>query len=543
MRSYFAGRRDRVFIGFALAAFLGAAGLFGQVTWILWQESVNAEERRVEQLARQLGERAEQMIVESRALLDRFNRSGFERCSAAHIAEMQQAAVTRPYIRAIGYWRATERVCGVGFIQGVALKPSRADRIYDSGVIAWWPSRQTEVGGVQLFLMRYGDHDVAIDPRLLLQSVEDPQRLAGLWVENLPMARTGSRTDIPPPDTLPLGLTLDSDNNRVLSRFTLGSIFPMDIVAVETIDRFWDRYTPILAAAAALGLLLAAIWIYAVLRYSRHRMSLSTELRDAIQRGRITAYFQPIIELSTGRCVGAEAVARWIRPDGETIEPEVFLPLAEQSGLVPQITMAVLHATLRDVGDLLRQNPLLKVNINLAPEDLSDLSFKSRLRTQLVNAHVAPQSIKLEITERAMINSDRSRQQISDLRERGHEIAVDDFGTGYSSLAYLQSFELDTLKIDKSFVDAIGTEAVTHNVVGHVIEMAGTLRLDTIAEGIESVEQARWLMSHGVRFGQGFLYSKPIPVHPFRAYLKSNLQAFGSSPGGVVTPFPQRRGA
>jgi sensor c-di-GMP phosphodiesterase-like protein len=542
MRSYFAGRRDRVFIGFALAAFLGAAGLFGQVTWILWQESVDAEERRVAELARELGESAEQMIVESRALLDRFNRTGYERCSAEHISEMQKAAVTRPYIRAMGYWRATQRVCGVGFIQGVALKPSRADRIYDSGVIAWWPSPQTEVGGVQLFLMRYGDHDVAIDPRLLLQTPEDSARQAGLWVENLPMARTSSRADIPPPDTLPLGLTLDSENNRVLSRFTLGSIFPMDIVAVETIDRFWSRYLPILAAAAALGLFLAAVWIYAVLRYSRHRMSLSTELRDAIQRGRVTAYYQPIVELATGRCVGAEAVARWIRPDGETIQPEVFLPLAEQSGLVPDITMAVLHAMLRDIGDILRQNPLLKVNINLAPEDLSDEDFMQRLRTQLVNAQVAPQSLKLEITERAMINSDRSRQQISDLRERGHEIAVDDFGTGYSSLAYLQSFELDTLKIDKSFVDAIGTEAVTHNVVGHVIEMAGTLHLDTVAEGIESVEQARWLRSHGVEFGQGFLYSKPIPAHPFRSYLKSNLQALGTN-SAVVTAFPQRRKA
>lgn len=542
MRSYIAGRRDRVFIGFTLAAFLGAGGLFGQVTWLLWQESVNAEERRVEQLARQLGESAEQKIVEARALLDRFNRSDFARCGPQHISEMQKAAITRPYIRAMGYWRATERLCGVGYIQSVELKPSKADRIYDSGVIAWWPSQQTDVGGVQLFLMRYGDHDVAIDPRLLLQTTQDVERQAGLWVENLPMAMTSSQSDIPSPDTLPLGLTLDSENNRVLSRFTLGAIFPMDIVAVETIDRFWDRYMPILAAAAALGLLLAAIWVYAVLRYSRHRMSLSTELRDAIQRGRINAYYQPIVELSTGRCVGAEAVARWIRPDGETIQPEVFLPLAEQSGLVPEITMSVLRATLQDIGDILQQNPLLKININLAPEDLSDRDFMTRLRHHLVNAHVAPQSIKLEITERAMINSDRSRQQISDLRERGHEIAVDDFGTGYSNLAYLQSFELDTLKIDKSFVDAIGTEAVTHNVVGHVIEMAGTLHLDTIGEGIESVEQARWLLAHGVEYGQGFLYSRPIPAQAFRAYLQANQRALGTT-SAVVTPFPRRKEA
>lgn len=516
----------RVFIVFTLAACLGAAAVLGQITWLLWQESVSAEEARVAELAKQLGQRAEQMIVESRALLDRFNKSDMPRCSDEHISAMHQAAIGRPHIRAIGYWRAAERLCGVGYIQAVDLRPSRADRIYDSGVIAWWPSSQTETAGVQLFLMRYGDHDVAIDPRMLLQAVEDPGRQAGLWVENLPMASTGDPSKIPEPESLDIGLTLDSANNRVLSRFSLGTIFPMDIVAVETIDRFWERYLPWLSIALAIGLVLAAIWVNLVLRFSRRRMSLSSELRHAINRGHVTAYYQPILELSTGRCIGAEALARWIRPDGEMIRPDVFIPLAEQDGLVPEITMAVLAATVRDLGDILRQHPLLRININLAPEDLSDETFKQRLRDHLVNAAVAPQCIKLEITERAMVDSDRSRQQVRELRDRGHQIAVDDFGTGYSSLAYLQSFELDTLKIDKCFVDAVGTEAVTHNVVGHVIEMAGSLELDTVAEGIETPDQADWLVAQGVAYGQGFLYSKPIPAEPFRAYLQANLESF-----------------
>ncbi len=514
----------RVFIVFFLTASLGAVAVLGQISWLLWKESVSAEEARVAELAKQLGQRAEQMIVESRALLDRFNNSDLPRCSDAHIDAMHRAAIGRPHIRAIGYWRAAERVCGVGFIQALDLRPSRADRIYDSGVIAWWPSSQTEIAGVQLFLMRYGDHDVAIDPRMLLQTPDDPGRLAGLWVENLPMATSGDPSRIPTPESLEVGLTLDSANNRVLSRFTLGTIFPMDIVAVETIDRFWSRYLPWLSIAMAIGLGLTALWIYLVLRFSRHRMSLSAELRNALARGQVTAYYQPILELSTGRCIGAEALARWIRTDGEMVRPDVFIPLAEQDGLVPEITMAVLAATVRDLGDILRDHPLLRININLAPEDLSDDTFKQRLRDQLVNAAVAPQCIKLEITERAMVDNDRSRQQVRELRQRGHQIAVDDFGTGYSSLAYLQSFELDTLKIDKSFVDAVGTEAVTHNVVGHVIEMAGTLELDTVAEGIEKPDQADWLVAQGVAYGQGFLYSKPIPAEPFRAYLQANLE-------------------
>jgi sensor c-di-GMP phosphodiesterase-like protein len=483
---------------------------------------METEEARVAALARDLGERTESIIVDARDMLDVFNRLSVARCSEEHLSIMHQAAVAKPWIRAIGYWRAAQRICGVGFIQAVELKPSRADRIYESGVIAWWPNSQTEVAGVQLFLMRYGDHDVAIDPRMLLDTAPEAGRHAGLWVEGLPMAATAGATDIPSPESVPVGLTVDRDRNRMVSRFTLGTIFPIDIVAVETIDRFWDRYSPLLMLAGGTGVILALLWIYTVMRYSRHRLSLSTQLRDALRKGRITAYYQPVIDLQTGHCVGAEALARWIREDGDMVRPDVFIPIAEEAGLVPQITLAILAATLRDLGELLRRNPQLVININLAPEDLTSSQFSAALAETLAAAGVAPTSIKLEITERAMVNSDTSRKLISEFRKRGHQVAVDDFGTGYSSLAYLETFELDTLKIDKSFVDAIGTEAVTNHVIGHVIEMAKSLQLDTVAEGIETAQQARWLIEQGVTHGQGYLYSKPVPVREFRNFFDTH---------------------
>ena len=525
--------REGLLLGFTVAALLGAALVFGLITRLLWEQSVSAEEARVEQLAEALGLRAERIIVDALVMLEGFNESPGERCGAEHINAMHRAAITQPYVRSIGYWRATERLCGVGFIQSVKLKPARADKIYDSGVVAWWPSSQTEIGGLQLFLMRFGEHDLAIDPRMLLQESSDPDRRAGLWVENLPMATTADWSDLPTPDKLPVGLTIDNVNNRVLSRFTFGTVFPMDVVAVETIESFWSRYLPMLAAAALLGLILAAAWVYLVLRYSRHRMSLATELKNALQSGRVTAFYQPIIELKTGRCVGAEALARWIRDDGETVQPEVFIPLSEQSGLIDEVTTAVLESTLRDLGPLLRECPGIRININLAPQNLNNPGFLRGLRRRLSNASIPARCIKLEITERAIVNTDHSREVILELRRRGHQIAIDDFGTGYSSLAYLQSFELDTLKIDKSFVDALGTEAVTNHVVGHVIDMAASLKLDTVAEGIESPAQVDWLMRQGVAYGQGFLYSKALQAEPFRSFFRARnpdeLEASGTA--------------
>ena len=525
MKSKFIQKRERTFVAFSTAAFIGVVLLFGLITWLLWRGSIETEEERVADLARDLGQHTEQVIVEVRNMLEAFNKLQVDRCSEAHLSVMHKAAIAKPYIRAIGYWRAAQRLCGVGFIQAVELKPSRADRIYDSGVIAWWPSSQTAVSGVPLFLMRYGDHDIAIDPRMLLEPNLVQGRQARLWVEGLPMAITAGDNDIPSLDSVPIGLTVDTNNNRLVSRFSLGTICPIDIVAVETIDRFWNRYAPILVAAAGLGLVLAIIWIYIVLRYSRHRLSLSTELREAVGSGRVQAYYQPLIELSSGRCVGAEALARWIREDGEIVSPNIFIPLAEQSGLVPDITLAIVAATLHDLGKLLNEYPHLCININLAPEDLTSEAFSGALGHSLAAAGVAPTSIKLEITERAMIDTEASRDVIRNFRLRGHQIAVDDFGTGYSSLANLQTLELDTLKIDKCFVDAIGTEAVTNSVIGHVIEMAKSLHLDIVAEGIESEHQSDWLIEQGVEYGQGYLYSRALPCEEFQDYFHKHAES------------------
>jgi len=173
--------REKYLIGFSFAAFVGAVLLFVLVTWFLWTKSIGIEEARTADLAERLGQRTEQVIVSSRDMLDRFNRSPTVACSQTHVKEMQEAAIAKPYMRAIGYWQAAKRICGVGFIQAIQLKPSKADRIYDSGVIAWWPGPQTEIGGVRLFLMRYGQHDIAIDPRILLEPETVQQWQAGLW--------------------------------------------------------------------------------------------------------------------------------------------------------------------------------------------------------------------------------------------------------------------------------------------------------------------------------------------------------------------------
>ena len=515
-------RRGKIVFGTALAALVGVALLFVSILWFLWKESVASEAAYSGGLAASLGQRTEHIFLDSRDMLARFDRLPAPRCSEEHLRALQQAAISRPYIRAIGYWHATERICGVGFLPQEGLKPPRADRIYDTGVIAWWPSPQTEVGGVQLFLMRYGDHDVAIDPRLLLDLGGKQDRQAGLWVEKLRMAAVPWDAKLPAPDSLRVGVKVDREHGRVVSRFSRNAIMPIDVVAVEPIDNFWSRHSQTLAIGAALGLLLVIALIDLIVRFSRYQLSLATELREALAAGHIEVQYQPVVELASGRCVGAEALARWARDNRESVSPEVFIPLAEEVGLVQQVTLAVLRTTVRDMKQLLGEFPGLSINLNLAPDDLKNDTIGRELARLLALAGLPPKSIKLEITERALVNSEVSRAMIRQFRSLGHEVAVDDFGTGYSSLSYLQSFELDVLKIDKSFVDAIGTGAATSQVIVHVIEMAKSLGLDTVAEGIETSEQVQWLVEHGVSHGQGFLYSVPLSAGDFLEYFRAS---------------------
>jgi len=513
-------RRKKILIGGVLVGVLGVAGLLGSMAWLLWRESVASEADYAGGLATTLGERTERIILDVRDMLAGFDRLDVARCSAAHLEALQKAGVSRPYIRGIGYWQAAEHLCGVGFLPLQGLKPEHADRIYDNGVVAWWPSAQTEVGGVQLFLMRYGDHDVAIDPRLLLDLPASPDRRAALWVENLRLAAIPWDAQLPQPDALPVGVKVESDLGRVTSHFARNQVLPIDVVAQEPIGNFWSRHGATLLIGTILGLLVIAAWIDIILRISRHELRPATELRRALAAGRISVQYQPVIDLRNSRCIGAEALARWQRGKGQWVSPSVFIPMAEEAGLIQDVTLTVLRTMISDLHRIVPAAGNISINLNLSHDDLKDERIGNELATLLKVAKLPPQAIKLEITERALVNSDTARALIRGFRERGHQIAVDDFGTGYSSLSYLQSFELDVLKIDKSFVDAIGTGAATGEVIVHVIEMAKSLGLEVVAEGVQTLEQVRWLVDHGVFHGQGYLFSRPLPVEDFIVFVR-----------------------
>ncbi|HEU4374025.1 MAG TPA: EAL domain-containing protein [Telluria sp.] len=263
------------------------------------------------------------------------------------------------------------------------------------------------------------------------------------------------------------------------------------------------------------GLALAA----AVFLLARTQMSLPAAIRTGLKRHELFLLYQPIVDLQTGEWVGAEALIRWLRPTGELVDPNIFIPIAEKSGQIEQITQRVLELVAHDTGAFLRQHPQFHIAVNLSAADLHSAALAGQLDDFLAQTAAAPGNIVVEITERGLLDVDLARVAMRELRARGVRVAIDDFGTGYSSLSYLQTLEVDHLKIDKSFVDAIATEAPTSHVVQHIIEMAKSLKLQMVAEGVETEAQAHYLRQRGVEYAQGWLFGKPMKFADFERAL------------------------
>jgi sensor c-di-GMP phosphodiesterase-like protein len=247
-------------------------------------------------------------------------------------------------------------------------------------------------------------------------------------------------------------------------------------------------------------------------RVARFRMSMPSLLKNAIKKGELSLVYQPIVSLESGDWIGVEALLRWRRPNGEIIPPEVFIPIAERTQLIQKLTDAVFRIIERDAARLLRARPDFYIALNLSAEEICRPDIVDRLRTLVQRMGIEARNLHVEATERVFMNVETSRRNIRLLRESGIKVAIDDFGTGYSSLSYLQNLELDCLKIDKSFIDTIGTEAVTSEVVRHIIEMGKSLNMQMIAEGVETSAQADFLREHGVQYCQGWLFSKPLTM-------------------------------
>ena len=250
------------------------------------------------------------------------------------------------------------------------------------------------------------------------------------------------------------------------------------------------------------------------------RVELEQSLHKALQRDELLLHYQPQIDLRSGELIGVEALLRWRYSDDETIGPARFVPLAEECGLIWSFGEWVLEEACRQAAEWLQGGlPINGVAVNISASQINRGGFNELVREALEKSGLAPGNLELEVTEGTFVGRRRQLENdLQDLRELGVRVAIDDFGTGYSSMSQLKLLEVDCVKIDRSFVSDIPADPRDEAIVKALASMALGLGLEVVAEGIETETQREFLLDQGCRYGQGFLFSKPLPAAEFSTW-------------------------
>ena len=255
------------------------------------------------------------------------------------------------------------------------------------------------------------------------------------------------------------------------------------------------------------------------------RLQLETDLRFAIERQEFEMFYQPIIGLDTATLVGFEALVRWNHPQRGLVPPNEFIPVAENTGLIIPMTVQILNSACSQVVKWQELDPgrPLSVAVNLSGKHFGHPALVEQINTVISETGIDPSLLKLELTESAVMeNAETAIYMLKQIKQTGVQISIDDFGTGYSSLSYLHRFPIDLLKVDRSFVSAMEENTENGEIVRTVIALAKALNLKVVAEGIESIHQFHQLRILGCEYGQGYLFSRPLPVDDIERLLSDN---------------------
>jgi len=293
----------------------------------------------------------------------------------------------------------------------------------------------------------------------------------------------------------------------------------------------WGETLPLLVAV---GLGFGAGAAALVLLAGSPGAAFTRQLRGALRRGEMEVRYLPVVDVRSGRCVGAEALLRWRHSRQGLLSPDLFIALAEETGLVVPITDWLMRRVARDLPDGLPEPSAFHVSINLAGAHLRDRGTVAAILDAFEGSSLGPGSLVFEVTEREFIEDEQgtARHVLEALQAWGAKVALDDFGTGYSNIATLRRFRLDHLKIDKSFVEGIGTGSVAETVIDAIVDLGQRLEMTVVAEGVESPEQVDYLLARGVHLFQGFHFSLPLTLRELVRFVEGRAAASG--PGDAL---------
>lgn len=479
-------------------------------------------EMKLDHYARQLIAYAEAYNREITATLDRVNASPYPFCSDQDIDRLRELVYRGHVVKDIGRVHNSMLYCtSVNGRLDHPVEETPADLVTPSGKSIWLNAPLFSVPGMRGDITQYGEAEFVAVQNAFGDLREEPMG----YTTTLSNHRTGK---VLPTAGDPLMLT----NEEVLAERELlrantfyvarcSNRFAPCMIASITLRKAWHMNSSLIGGFAVIGLLAGIVFASMNLLHWNDR-SLQAQLRRALRYNQITVVYQPIVEIKTGKIVGAEALARWIDEDGSYVRPDIFVAAAEELGIIGKLTRVVLDRVATELDEHLRANPQFYVSVNIAAADLADPQFLPMLEHVLQTHDIAPKSIHLELTERSTADRHMAVSAIHKLRARGHQFFIDDFGTGYSSLSYLNQLAVDAIKIDRAFTDAIGTGSLTAAIVPQILSMAATLGVTVVVEGVERVEQSAYFAALQQRIlAQGWHFGEAIPAKDLLRLIES----------------------
>ena len=442
------------------------------------------------------------------------------RCNETRRQVFQRVDAVSSYIQFVGRLVDGRITCASYGDFEVPLEVGRPDLISASGYQIWLDLRFPFAPDARFIGIGNGKF-IAVIHKALPVDTTVAERNVSLAIISLagqrPLSTRGHFDPawMPKPDALAPGY----QKTQVIGGNVVSQVrsrrFDLAAVAALNEEDYGRELSTFAAILVPIGVLTGLLLAYAVTRVARAQMSLPAVIRSGLRNREFFLVFQPVVRLDDRTWVGAEALIRWKRPGGHLIRPDLFIPAAEDTGLICGITVEVMRLVEPMLTALAQRGDDLFLSVNLSPQDLHSAGIETLLHGLMVRSGARPSQLHMEITERGLADTAHARPVIDRLRAKGVCVSVDDFGTGYSSLSHLVGLNLDTIKIDKAFVDTIDSEAVTSRVAAHIVDMAHSLSLGMIAEGIEREAQAKILEGWGVQFGQGYLFARPMPGAAF----------------------------
>jgi sensor c-di-GMP phosphodiesterase-like protein len=458
------------------------------------------------------------------------SRSGF--CSETEIANFRTLVFRSEYVKDAGRIRGGNILCSAtsGRPEKV-IGPFKSDFRQEDGTVVYHNLSPMQIDGMKRAALQLGNAYVVFGMGLPPEPNPIPTNLAitmkASEIRGPKFAPTTTATDSPVYMTAE-GRGWVGDTLYVTSCSNLN----FDCVtATTTVSQAIHGQPDLVYSSAIAGAMAGILCGLGITFLFSRRRELSHQLRRAVEREELDVLYQPIVNLATGEVVAAEALARWTDEDGNAVDPEVFVKIAEDHRFVTSITKLVLKRILRDFGATLQNRPAFKVSLNVAAHDLLDPDFLPMLEGSLQRAKLRPESLAIEITERSTTNDEAAMETIRNLKRLGHGIHVDDFGAGYSNLDILLSLYCDTIKMDKAFTKLIGTGSVATVILPQIMSLAKSMNLGVVVEGLETTQQVDYF-SPGTQeiYGQGWLYGRPMPAEAFLSQLSGSRVAAHATP-------------